>query len=490
MASGPSTLTPDHLADGASRLVAALRVARIWPICSLRTPGDPGAASRDRVRLPRGRTTSGRTIGGRRAALVLLALLAASCAARTPAPPPVPTAPSHPEFRYPTLPPGTDANQATRIDRGWQFLQADNLRNAEREFQAALKAQPSFHPAETALGYLELARKDARDAVARFERALASADAYVPALLGRGRALLELGRDGDALTSFETALKVDPSLTDIKSRVELLRVRALQDNLARAKAATDAGRWEEATSAYSQAIAASPDSPFLYRDLALVDRKAGEPALALENLTKAVTLDPGDARSWGQIGAIREEQGDAAGALEAYEKAVAIDPSEVLTDHLARVREAVALAKLPEEYRAIPGTPAATRGDVAAMLGRAPGADARARAPAPGRRHRRARSLGAVVDPGRRPQRRHGHTAELHVPAGGARAPRRPGANGRARPDPDCPRPAGCPGVAGRAAEDRRRQSRAPDLSGGVAGRRGGGDARWPRTAASSCYVR
>lgn len=305
---------------------------------------------------------------GRGAALVLLALTAASCAARPPAPPPVPAAPSHPEFRYPTLPPGTDANQATRIDRGWQFLQANNLRNAEREFQAALKAQPSFHPAETALGYLELARKDARDAVARFERALASADSYVPALLGRGRALLELGRDGDALTSFETALKVDPSLAEIKSRVEVLRVRALQDNLARAKAATDAGRWEEAKSAYGQAIAASPDSPFLYRDLALVNRKAGEPALALENLSKAVALDPGDARSWGQIGAIRDEQGDVAGALEAYETAVAIDPSEVLTERLERVREAVALAKLPEEYRAIPASPAATRGDVAAML--------------------------------------------------------------------------------------------------------------------------
>ena len=102
--------------------------------------------------------------------------------------------------------------------------------------------QPTFYPAETGLGYIGLARKDARDAVTRFERALASAEAYVPALVGRGQALLELGRDGEALTSFETALKADPSLTDISGRVDLLRVRAVQDNLARAKAATDAGR--------------------------------------------------------------------------------------------------------------------------------------------------------------------------------------------------------------------------------------------------------
>ena len=58
------------------------------------------------------------------------------------------------------------------------------LRGAEREFEAALKLQPSFHPAETGLGYVELARKDAKDAVARFDRALESDGGYVP---GAGR---------------------------------------------------------------------------------------------------------------------------------------------------------------------------------------------------------------------------------------------------------------------------------------------------------------
>jgi tetratricopeptide (TPR) repeat protein len=248
-------------------------------------------------------------------------------------------------------------------------LQENNLRAAEREFQAALKDQPTFHPAETALGYLELARKDAKDAVGRFDRALATTSTYVPALLGRGRALLELGRDGDALASLEAALSADPSLTDLKGRIEVLRVRALQDNLARAKAASDAGRWDEARAAYAQAISASPESAFLYRDLALVNRKANDPIQALEHFRKAVSLDPTDARSWGQIAAILEEQGDAAGALEIYEKTLALDSAEVPVDRLERLREAAALATMPEEYRAIPAAPVATRGDVAAMIG-------------------------------------------------------------------------------------------------------------------------
>ena len=74
------------------------------------------------------------------------------------APPAVVGAPKHPDFVFPAVPDGTKPEQASRIDRGWKYLQLDDHRNAEREFAAALKQQPSFHPAETAMAYLALAR--------------------------------------------------------------------------------------------------------------------------------------------------------------------------------------------------------------------------------------------------------------------------------------------------------------------------------------------
>lgn len=300
---------------------------------------------------------------------VLLASLLAGCATRAPLMPPAPTTLRYPEFIYPAVPEGTEAMQGTRIERGWRYLQADDARTAEREFAAALQLQPSFHPAETGLGYVELAERNARNAVERFERALQASAAYTPALIGRGQALLELGRDGEALVSFEEAVKADPSLTELQSRIDVLRFRAVQENLARAKTASDAGRLAEARAAYQQAIAASPDSAFLYRDLALVERRAGEVTLALEHFWRAVGLDPSDARSLAQIGAILEEQGDTAGALEAYEKARNLDPAEAPADRMARLREIAALARLPAEYRAIPAAQGATRGDVAAVIG-------------------------------------------------------------------------------------------------------------------------
>jgi tetratricopeptide (TPR) repeat protein len=301
-------------------------------------------------------------------AAVALLVFMAGCAARATMPP-APMAPRYPDFRYPTVPEGADSIQVTRIERGWRYLQSDNARSAEREFQAALKLQPSFHPAATGLGYLELARREAKDAVTYFDQALESEAAYAPALVGRGRALLELGRDGEALASFEAAVKADPTLSDLQSRIQVLRFRAVQENLARAKSASDAGRWAEARAAYTQAIAASPESAFLYRDLGLVERKAGEQAVALEQFRKAVGLDPQDAVSHAQIGGILEEQGDISGAIAAYEKARSIDPDAASAENIAKLREADALSKMPPEYRAIPSSASATRAEVAALVG-------------------------------------------------------------------------------------------------------------------------
>ncbi len=278
-------------------------------------------------------------------------------------------APKHPDFVFPTVPEGTLPVQAARIERGWQYLQFDDFRNAEVEFAAALKQQPAFAPAETAMAYLLVARGNERDAATRFERALQADAAYVPALIGRGQVLLELDRDADALASFEAALAKDPSLTDLRSRVDVLKFRATQDMLARAKAAADGRRWEEAAAIYQQAIAASPDSGFLYRDLAAVEQRAGQSANALEHYRKAVEIDASDARSLAGIAAILETQGDVLGALAAYERARALDPAEAPDTAINRLRAAAALAKLPAEYRAIPANASVTRGDIASLVG-------------------------------------------------------------------------------------------------------------------------
>jgi tetratricopeptide (TPR) repeat protein len=304
----------------------------------------------------------------RRFLTVLLVGAAAACAP----PPPVvvaPAMPAHPDFLFPGAPPGTPPATLERLDRGWRLLQSDDVAGAEREFAALLRANRSFTPAVAGQGYVELARGRPAEALTAFERATSGEAAYAPALVGRALALLAAGRHDEALTGFEAALAADPSLTDLAPRIELLRVRQLQDRVNRAERAAAAGRWDEARDAYHAAIAASPESAFLYRDLARAEQRAGQSEAALEHARRALALDADDARAHLVVAEVLAARDDFDGAIAAYQRVAALEPSPATTDAIAGLRERARDAALPAQYHAIASSPAATRGDLAALLG-------------------------------------------------------------------------------------------------------------------------
>ena len=303
--------------------------------------------------------------------LLASVVLLSACAPKM-VPAPVVTVPTFPEFMRPVVPPAMAGSPAAAsASRGWALLQAGDLKTAEREFGTALKAMPTFYPAETSLGYVELARKDAKAALPHFDRALDLNAQHddVAAFIGRGQALLALNRETDALASFESALAADPSQTELARRVEVLRFRNVEQGLARARAAARLGRLDEAALAYIAAIASSPDSAFLYRELAGVERRNDAADEALEHFRKAASLDPGDAVSLAQIGEILEARSDFDGAAKAYADALAIEPGADLETRLNDVRAKAALERLPAEYRAIDQAAQVSRADLAALIG-------------------------------------------------------------------------------------------------------------------------
>ena len=306
--------------------------------------------------------------------VLALAVVISACAPKI-VPAPVVTAPKFPEFLQPSVPAGLAGTRAADSQsRGWAFLQAGDLKMAEREFSAALKAVPAFYPAEASLGYMELARKDAKAALPHFDRALELGQQAgdVSTLLGRGQALLALDRDQEAVSAFEAALAVDPSLTDVRRRVEVLKFRGVEQKLEQARQAARAGKLDEAIQAYTTAIASSPDSAFLYREVAGVERQKGTPAsvdAALDHFRKAAALDPADAKSLAQMGEILDARNDLEGAAKAYADALGLEPNADLQKRLDAVRNRAELAKLPAEFRAIDQAAQITRADLAALIG-------------------------------------------------------------------------------------------------------------------------
>ena len=304
------------------------------------------------------------------AILAALTVVAAACAPKVAPTIPPSTTPHFPDYVFPSIPrqlgtPGVDALH----ELGWQWLQSGDAKTAERNFTAALRQLPGFYPSEAGLGYSALARKDAKEAATHFDRALSANSSYAPALAGRGEALLALGQRDQALASFEAAIAADPQLSTMRSRIEVLRFRGLQDDVDAARKAADAGRLPEARTLYERTIASSPESPFLYRELAIIEKREGNLTSALAHAQKAATLNPTESRNFATIGDIYEAQSDFPKAVDAYSTALALEPNEAIETKLDELRARVAFAAMPEEYRTIGSSPSVTRAQLAALIG-------------------------------------------------------------------------------------------------------------------------
>ena len=303
--------------------------------------------------------------------LAVLFGLASGCGSNVaPALPAPAVAPKFPEYVFPAVPERLGAPEiGATHELAWQWLQAGDLKAAERNFTAALRLAPGFYPSEAGLGYLALARKDNKEAASHFDRALAVNAAYAPALAGRGEALLTLGQREQALASFEAAIAADPKLATLRSRIEVLRFRGLQDDVDAARKAADAGRLAEARAMYERTIAASPDSPFLYRELANVEKREGNLPSALEHVQKAAALNPAEPRNLVTMAEIYEAQGDYPKAVDTYIAASALEPSEAIDARIDGLLEKAAFAAMPEEYKAVETSPTVTRAQLAALFG-------------------------------------------------------------------------------------------------------------------------
>ncbi len=288
----------------------------------------------------------------RRIVLIGVVLAAAgACAPKRPTLPGPALSPKFPEFVYPSPPARLGPPTAAAAhEAAWQWLQAGDLRTAEKSFTAVLKEAPEFYPSEAGLGYVALAKKDFRTATSHFDRALVVDGTYAPALAGRGDALLTLGQRDQALASFEAAVAADPKLTELSSRIGVLRFRGMQDDVDAARKAADAGKLAEARTIYERSLAASPESPFLYRELAVIERRSGSLDAALGHAQKAAELSPNEWRNFVTLGEIHEAKGDYARAAEAYGTAAALEPGAGLDARISELREKAAFASMPDEY--------------------------------------------------------------------------------------------------------------------------------------------
>ena len=297
------------------------------------------------------------------AIVVALAVTVAGCAST-----PRRSGPAYPDFVAPEIPGrmtlAADLRQLHTA--AWQRLQAGDVRGASTAYAAVLEKQPTFYPAETGLGLAALANKQYKPAVARFTAALARDAKYVPALRGLVRAELGLDDVDAAAGALERLIAIDPSDQAAHTRLDLLRVRQVQQLTDTARRARSQGRHAEAADAFTRALAISPASATLLRELGLEELAAGQIPQAEGRIRKALEIDGSDAETHAALGTVLEARGRLNEAASEYSRAAEID-SKWRTKAEA-LRAAAARSGLPDELRELATAASVTRGQLAALI--------------------------------------------------------------------------------------------------------------------------
>ena len=280
------------------------------------------------------------------------------------------TTPEYPDFIFPGIPTTYSGGlQLQDQQSAWAFLQTGDLNTAELRFEELLEVDNHFFPAITGLGWVDLAEGRFQEAADQFHLALDQKKDYVPALVGYGDALYRLNDIVNALQVFRRAVEIQPSLLRVERLVAELSLQVMTDRLVRARQSGEDGRLTDSEQTYREVIQASPNSAFLYVELARIKQQQNELPEALVVIGQALALDDTSAEAFLLQGDLFESNGELELAVSAYARANAIAPSELTSDALSRTRSALRAVDLPMEYREIVTKIEITRGELAALLG-------------------------------------------------------------------------------------------------------------------------
>jgi len=311
------------------------------------------------------------TTGQGRSYVAVAALVVMTACASRPVAPALPTPPALrdlPAFSVPvTL--KAPADIVARHEEAWRRLQSGDVARASREFTDVLRRAPDFYPSITALGFIAALDRRYDEAVRRFDAAIILDQSYLPALTGRWDLALTRREDVLALRTAELILAVAPDREDVRSQLDLLRLRVVQAQLARATTERAAGRLDSAQTALDEALGVVPDSAVVLRELALVEIARGRFDEAEAHVRRSLALDAGDAETHAVMATVFEAQGRPREAAQALALAVKLDPRAEWREREASLKGKADYDALPAEYRAIPGAATVTRGQLAALFG-------------------------------------------------------------------------------------------------------------------------
>lgn len=227
---------------------------------------------------------------------------------------------------------------------GLALVDLGAIDRAERQFEAAINANPRHVPSYLMLAQLERRAGNDRAAARRYEAAL-DAGASDPAVLAQiGATLIELREYTTAVTAYERAIALQPASATLRYQAALAylgvgRLDAADESAQRAlerqpvypealallgDIALQRGNLAVAGQQYRAALQQNPALAAAHIGLGRVAAAGGDWSIAAGHFLNAVQGDSQSADAWLWLGEARVRTGDVDGAIAAYRQALAL----------------------------------------------------------------------------------------------------------------------------------------------------------------------
>ncbi|WP_044042107.1 tetratricopeptide repeat protein [Caballeronia insecticola] len=203
----------------------------------------------------------------------------------------------------------------TVFARGFAAHRDGRLTEAERDYQAALAAEPHHVDALHYLGVLRHQQGQHAEAAELVRRAVDLRPTDAGLQLNLGNALKALGRLDDAIERFRNALTLAPGFP------------LAQYNLGNAY--TAAGRHEDAADAFEKALRLQPNDAAAWNNFGNALSALRRFKDASQAFTRALALRPRHAGAHNNLGMALNALGDTHGAIEQFRAAVQAEPNYV-----------------------------------------------------------------------------------------------------------------------------------------------------------------
>ncbi|WP_425434773.1 tetratricopeptide repeat protein [Nonomuraea jiangxiensis] len=197
-------------------------------------------------------------------------------------------------------------------NRAQLLVALGGTKEALEDYTAAIALDPAFPDYYLERGNLLFRLGLHEEALADFERAMRAGPPLPEAYYNRAELLTERGEADEALADLGRVIELDPSFLDAY--------------INRAGLLASVERDEEARADVTTGLALAPGNPHLLTVLGQVETAAGRFAEAEAALDEAVGSAPRLAAAWGNRGVLRYSSGDLEGAVEDLTRAIDLQP--------------------------------------------------------------------------------------------------------------------------------------------------------------------